>query len=167
MNAVRFLITSAAFGPADAADVRNPLVEGLASPLSVPSLSPRFSWELGASPTNRNLTQTKYRVRVASTAAAFGAADFVADVCDTGLVQSTASTLVSIACVGRSNAALILAPGSTYFWDVSIATSDGSAHAMTSPSTFSVGLQGRSDWSPSAQFVGAAGGAKASFEFTL
>ena len=161
MNAVRFLITSAAFGPADAADVRNPLVEGLASPLSVPSLSPRFSWELGASPTNRNLTQTKYRVRVAITAADFGAVDFVADVCDTGLVQSTASTLVSIACVGSSNAALILAPGSTYFWDVSIAASDGSAHSMPSPSTFSVGLQGRSDWSPTAQFVGSAEGAAA------
>ena len=149
------LLFSVAFANAISTSIRNPLVEGLTSPLSVPSLSPRFSWELDASPTNRNLTQTNYHVRVRDNY------DAPADVCDTGIVASSASTLVSITCVGRSNSAFILAPGRTYFWDVSIVASDGSIYSMTRPSNFSVGLQGRSDWSPSAHFVGSAGGVAA------
>jgi hypothetical protein len=50
-----------------------------------------------------------------------------------------------------------LAPGATYWWSVQATLSDGSSGAVTpwmSPRRFSIGLQGRSDWSPSASFIG-------------
>ena len=50
-----------------------------------------------------------------------------------------------------------LAPGATYWWSVQATLSDGSSGTVTpwmSPRRFSIGLQGRSDWSPSASFIG-------------
>jgi hypothetical protein len=113
-------------------------VEHLVAPLGIATLRPRFSWTLsgggeggGGSP--RNLSQVGYSLRVGS--------------CSSGDVASAASSLL------ECSSAEALQPGRAYTWTVTVKLSDGSAATMP-PQRFSTGLQARSDWHPSAEFIG-------------
>ena len=113
-------------------------VEHLVAPLGIATLRPRFSWTLsgggeggGGSP--RNLSQVGYSLRVGS--------------CSSGDVASAASSLL------ECSSAEALQPGRAYTWTVTVKLSDGSAATMPAQ-RFSTGLQARSDWHPSAEFIG-------------
>ena len=118
-------------------------VEHLVAPLGVATLRPRFSWtllQLGGGSfggQQRNLSQVGYSLRVGS--------------CSSGDVASAASNLLE--CAPASGSAAALQPGRAYTWQVIVTLSDGSAATMP-PQRFSTGLQGRSDWHPSAEFIG-------------
>lgn len=134
--------------------VTSKLVEGLPSPLSVPTTAPRFSWQLQPTAA-RNVTQHGYRLRIGTTAELAAAGSAAADACDTGYVASATSWLIEPPCPP-------LAAGGLFWWSVSVTASDGSASAFSPPQRFAVGLQTRADWSGAASFIGMGGGAKAS-----
>ena len=115
----------------------------------MPTTTPRFSWQLSLPPP-RNLTQAAYHLRVGTTAALVGGAG--AERADTGGVASASSWLVAPPCAA-------LAAGGSYWWSVQVTTSDGSVSPFSAPQRFAVGLQGRTDWSASAAFIGYANGA--------
>lgn len=149
LSVLAFVVPSARASAPGAIAVSGGLVEGLPSPLSVPTTTPRFSWQLSLPPP-RNPTQAAYHLRVGTTAALVGGAG--ADACDTGGVASASSWLVAPPCAA-------LAAGGSYWWSVQVTTSDGSVSPFSAPQRFAVGLQGRTDWSASAAFIGYAKGA--------
>ncbi|KAJ6565879.1 bacterial alpha-L-rhamnosidase-domain-containing protein [Mycena vulgaris] len=107
------------------------LVENKVAPLGIDTI-PRFSWRL-ASPA-RTVSQQSYRLTVSAVSAG------AADVWDSGVVTSPLPYL-------REYAGPALHSDTTYFWSVSVISSDGSASAS---SNFTTGFLAQSDWAPSA-----------------
>ena len=117
-------------------------VEDIAQPLGIATTSPRFSWLLQSS--DRNVTQSSYHLLVASTADL--AISGQADVCDSGVVTSHSSYLVSCKEVEY-------AIGASFFWSVQATSNIGETSNWLVPQRFSIGLPTRSDWLNSSQFV--------------
>jgi hypothetical protein len=143
--AVQFFACAASAAPASISAL---LVEGLAQPLGLATLSPRFSWRLAAPLASRNVTQAAYQLRVGSTPSTLG------DVFDSGQVASAASSLVELP------ASVALAAGQVYYADARAWVVDASGGApeptdAAPPQRFSVGLQSGADWAaPGPVFVG-------------
>ena len=125
------------------------LVEGLAAPLGLATLAPRFSWRLAAASALRNVSQTHYQLRLGSTPASPG------DVFDSGQTASAEASFVALPA-----RALPLAAGQIYYADVRVWLVDASSGvpaptAFTALQRFSVGLQSTADWAVSPPvFVG-------------
>ena len=113
--------------------------EYLTNPLGIDTDRPRFSWEI--EDPRRQVTQTAYRLRVASTREALDGGN--ADLWDTGRVESDET--LHIEYQGRP-----LAAGSAYFWKVQVWTtvpnSQESDMGRSEPARFSLGLLKASDW---------------------
>ena len=121
-------------------------VEHLHSPSGIATLKPRFSWQI-ASIGKKNLTQLAYNLRIDAIA------DVLGDYCNSGDVQSSASTLVSCVPTGGSGGAIAIRAGRVYWWTVRVKLSDGST-ITSKAQRFSTGLQERTDWAPTAAFIG-------------
>ena len=121
-------------------------VEHLHSPSGIATLKPRFSWQI-ASIGKKNLTQLAYNLRIDAIA------DVLGDYCNSGDVQSSASTLVSCVPTGGSGGAIGIRAGRVYWWTVNVQLRDGSSTSLPAQ-RFSTGLQERSDWAPTAGFIG-------------
>ena len=115
-------------------------VEHLVAPLGIATLDPRYSWHFSGG--GRNVTQVSYHLRVTD--------DQRASVCSSGEVASAASNLVTCS---HGSSVQRLEPGRVYLWTVDARLSDGSMASMP-PQRFSTGLQTRTDWDPSAEFIG-------------
>ena len=144
------------------------LVEGLASPLGVATLLPRFSWQLSAPAPLRNVSQVAYEFNVTASGnidesgsgggGGGGGGGGVNDgatpaIWSTGLVASSQSTLVP----PPASAQPLLA-GQVYWLSVRVWTVDSlnatpTPTAPSAPSRFSVGLQSRADFAQGAAFI--------------
>ncbi|MCS5719863.1 glycoside hydrolase family 78 protein [Herbiconiux sp. CPCC 205763] len=124
----------AATAPAAGVSLGTLEVENRSEPLGIDVAAPRLSWVTSSAA--RDVTQTSYRIRVATTEAdlASGA------VWDSGVVASDASTAVAFG-------GAALAPATDYVWQVDVETSAGASSAR---STFSTGLFDDADWAGSA-----------------
>jgi alpha-L-rhamnosidase len=134
---------AAAFSGGDGSLSVTGLVEDLPAPLSLATTKPRFSWLLDS--TTRNLTQSSYQLIIATSQADADAGK--GDVCDSGKVLSSSSTLV------RCNDEPLSA-GAVYWWAVQVSTNDGSSSPWMTSQRFGVGLQTRSDWLRDSEFIG-------------
>ncbi|GAA3891797.1 hypothetical protein GCM10022381_37050 [Leifsonia kafniensis] len=103
-------------------------------PLGIDSAKPRFSWV--TSSTARDVQQSSYRLRVASSAAELA----TGDVWDSGAVATAESASIEYA-------GAPLEAATTYYWSVDVQTSAGAASAS---STFATGLLADADWGSSA-----------------
>lgn len=109
-------------------------VENRTEPLGIDVAAPRFSWVTKSDA--RDVLQSSYRLRVATSEAALESAD----VWDSGTVTSNEST-------GIEFGGPALAAATDYVWRVDIETSAGTAHATSS---FSTGLLTDDDWAGAA-----------------
>ena len=100
-------------------------VESLTSPLGLATDQPRFSWVITESK-KRNLTQTGYRVLISTSEAS---ATISGDICDSGAVLSSQSSLVE--CSAES-----LAVGAVFWWSVQANLSDGSSVDWMAPQRY-------------------------------
>jgi alpha-L-rhamnosidase len=135
-------------GQTNSVTLINLLCEHLPAPLSIPTLAPRFSWQLAAATGLRNVTQTAYQVVVASTPSVL--LSNTGDIWDSGVVTSNQSILVPY------NGSALQA-GQLYYWKARAWTSNSpSPTSYSAPASFGVGLQSRADWNPAAVFIGMA-----------
>ncbi|PJJ53743.1 alpha-L-rhamnosidase-like protein [Mumia flava] len=124
-------------------------VEKKPEPIGIDVDEPRFSWVIDTDA--RDVTQTSYRLRLATRADALtgaGDGDVDALMWDSGTVDSDASA--NVAYTGPA-----LDPATAYHWRVDVVTSAGKAHAA---STFRTGLDSDADWAGAAWIGNARGG---------
>ncbi|MCX6926078.1 MAG: family 78 glycoside hydrolase catalytic domain, partial [Verrucomicrobia bacterium] len=107
------------------------------NPLGMDVTLPRLSWTLEAAPTARGLTQSAYRVLVASTAERL--AGDQGDLWDSGKVESDQQIHVQYA--GKA-----LTSRARCYWKVCVWDKDGQASTWSAPATWTMGLLQASDW---------------------
>jgi len=110
-------------------------VEKKATPIGLDVEKPRFSWVISTG--QRDVTQTSYRLRLATTEKGLSTHKTT---WDSGVVRSEESA--NVAYDGPA-----LDPATRYHWRVDVVTSAGKAH---STSTFRTGLLEEADWAGSA-----------------
>lgn len=108
------------------------------NPLGIDVARPRLSWELKASdPSARNLSESAWRVIVASSAAKLAADE--ADLWDSGKVAGSQSIHVEYA--GKP-----LASNAEAHWKVQVWDQDGTASPWSAPARWSTGLLNAYEW---------------------
>ena len=129
------------------------LVEGLPSPLSLPTLAPRFSLELAAAPPTRSVALVAYELELRA-----GPSPAAALVWASGRVPSNRSLHLPGPPLG------VLAAGRAYYVSArALVTSSASpdspaATPFSAPSRFATGLQSRADWGAGTAFIGLGSG---------
>lgn len=136
--------TTAMADPATGITLGTLEVENRTEPLGVDVAKPAFSWVTSSSA--RDVSQTSYRLRVATSAESLGSDP----IWDSGVVASAESFAVEYG--GPA-----LDPATTYVWRVDAETTAGSSSAE---STFSTGLFNEADWAGS-EWIGNARGTDA------
>jgi alpha-L-rhamnosidase len=134
---------------------------GRTNPLGIPGAAPSFGWSSTASA--RDVVQSAYQVRVATSASGLESAD----VWDSGKV--TSDRQVDVAYAGPE-----LVSQTRYVWQVRVWDGDGEASAWSEPGWFETGLLDAADWGD-AEWIGAAPGTEirrwtdytATFDFTM
>lgn len=105
------------------------------SPLSVETLSPRFSWKITS--VDRGMNQKAYEIRVSSSLQKAKIAE--GDLWRSGKVNS--SQAINIAYNGK-----ILESGKEYWWTVRVFDEKGHASPWSAPERFAMGLLDKKDW---------------------
>ena len=114
-------------------------IDSLVDPAGVDSPKPRFSWTLQATDTHaRNLSQSAYRILVASSPALLAANK--SDIWDSGRVASSGYLHVDFA--GSA-----LHSQTTYFWKLRVWDQNGVESAWSKPQSWTTSLLDPSDWS--------------------
>lgn len=121
------------------ATVAAPQVESLTHAEGIDCPAPRFSWRLQA--TRRNVRQTSYRIRVATSPSLLSRGR--ADMWDSGTQTSDRSLYISYA--GKP-----LASGTRYYWQVEVGTTVG--RCTSAVSHWLTGLMSPGEWQ--AQWIG-------------
>jgi alpha-L-rhamnosidase len=132
--------------------VASVLVEGLPSPLGLPTLTPRFSLLLAAPPPTRNVSLVAYELELRA-----GPTPAAALVWASGRLPSTLSLHLPGPPPG------VLAAGRAYYVSAralttSSASQQPAATPFSPPSRFATGLQSRSDWGAGTAFIGLGSG---------
>jgi len=113
--------------------------EHLVEPLGIDTLQPRLSWIIaGSSETPRGITQSSYRILVASTPGIL--AHDQGDLWDSGQVASSETTEISYS--GKA-----LDSRQTCFWKVCLTDSLGKTRGWSTPAQWEMGLLHPEDWS--------------------
>ena len=131
------------------------LVEGLPSPLGLPTLTPRFTLELSAPPLMRNVTLVACELQLRS------APSPAAPLLWASGMQPCARPLHL-----PGPPAGVLAVGQAYFvsaralltWTSSASPATPTATPFSAPTRFSIGLLSRSDWGAGTAFIGLGSG---------
>lgn len=112
--------------------------EGRANPIAIETMRPRLSWLLRpVDPTRKGLTQSAYRILVATSARAL--ARNTGDLWDSGKVDSQST--MELAFGGKP-----LESGAEYFWKVQVWDGGGGASVWSEAARFRVGLLAPRDW---------------------
>ena len=126
--APRLALAAPAAGRAQPAALR---VEWRRRPLGIDTLRPRFRWNLAASPVERGVHQTAWRIVVASSEVA--AAGGRGDVWDSGKIASGRSA-------GRPSRDLALSDQTPFWWSLILWDEAGLASAWSAPERFVTGV---------------------------
>ncbi|MFK4083617.1 family 78 glycoside hydrolase catalytic domain [Kribbella sp. NPDC020789] len=138
MTLLALPVSTASATPAP--QVHNLRTNALTEPLGIAAGKPRLSWQLDSS--RRGTTQTRYQVRVATSAARLAHPD----AWDSGVVHSDRSVDVEYA-------GAALTPYTQYFWSVRVWDDKGRGTRWSAPATFETAQLQPSDWS--GQWIGA------------
>ncbi len=117
--------------------------ESLTDPVGIGTAAPRLSWKVRAITDGRDLSQTGYRIIVASDPKSVSVSK--ADIWDSGVVRSNET--IGITYKGKP-----LRSNDRCWWRVQIVDQDGSVSQWSPPAQFGIGLLNESHWK--AEWIG-------------
>ncbi len=111
--------------------------ESLTDPVGIGTAFPKLSWKVGATAGGQNLSQTAYRILVATDPKSLS--ETKADLWDSGVIRSDET-------IGVTYKGKPLGSNERCWWRVQIVDQDGYVSQWSPPARFGIGLLKESDW---------------------